>query len=439
VSDERALAWTHLLPHDVAYQPVGGPEWWQEALRARSCPGGKPVMVLWTSTTAAGFDPAAAAGLVAVNPPLQMVRALKAAGFARIRQFAVLPGIHDPRWFVPLASRRIAAAAFQLYTAFRPRARVQASAVRLVARIGLPIWQRDVLIVASRAPALVEELLASAVPGPSAAVAMSTGTPGPARKVTLASFDSAGRMLAIAKVGTTPLASQLLAQEAAFLRALAYREDLARHCPRLLAEQATSTERIIVQEALLGRRVGPALTSAHGALLAALASGPPQPATASSLLTSLPARLAGVPCQAAVRLHNWANQALQEAWLPRTVVHGDFAPWNLRYRHRTLVAFDWEYARCDGLPLLDELHHHLQVGLLLRGWTASQALAELGRPASPDRYGLEQKQSRALQVIYLLDMLARRHEEGYRPEDRLFRTYTEMLERLATRLEARAA
>lgn len=441
MSDDRAFAWTHLLPPGVAYQPVGGPEWWQEALRARSNPGGQPVPVLWGNAWPAGFDLTAVVGAVAVNPPAEVARALRSAGFRRLHRFAVLPGLRDARWFVPLNSQRIAAAAFQLYTPYRLPARAKLRAVRLAARLGIPGWQRDVIAVACRAPSPVEELLGSVASEHVAAMAVSTGTPGPARKMTLAGFDATGRMLAVAKVAISPLASRLLAQEASCLRALTQREDLAAHCPRLLAEAEVAGERIIVQEAVPGRPSGTALTPAHARLLAALASGPARPATSSTLITKLLVRLAalGEPGIPARHVQDWAIKELEGAMLPRTIVHGDFAPWNLRLKHGQIVAFDWEYAHCDGLPLLDETHHRLQTGFLLHGWGASRALAELARLEALGIYEMGPEHVRALQAIYLLDAFARRHEEGYPRDDRLLRSYAEMLERLAARLEASAA
>ena len=63
----------------------------------------------------------------------------------------------------------------------------------------------------------------------------------------------------------------------------------------------------------------------------------------------------------------------------RTIVHGDFAPWNLRERDGAISAFDWEYGQPSGLPLLDELHYRLQVGFLLENWSPDQAAEESAR------------------------------------------------------------
>ncbi|MER3439252.1 MAG: hypothetical protein C4346_17605, partial [Chloroflexota bacterium] len=210
---------------------------------------------------------------------------------------------------------------------------------------------------------------------------------------------------------------------------------------RLLAMRGVNGEHIVVQEAVPGRPVGTRLTAAHQRLLAALASGPARPAATSALLTELPCRLAALPDkEAPVRpVLSWATRVLQSTMLPRTILHGDFAPWNLRWWHGTLVAFDWEYARCDGVPLLDEVHHTVQVGFLLRGWTASQALAKLAQQARSGRHGLRPEEIEALQAIYLLDAFARRHEEGYPREDRLLKHYRDMLDRVAARPEVATA
>jgi hypothetical protein len=56
-----------------------------------------------------------------------------------------------------------------------------------------------------------------------------------------------------------------------------------------------------------------------------------------------------------------ASTALESALVPETVVHGDFAPWNLLLSRRGLYVFDWEYGELQGLPSWDEMYFRLQV------------------------------------------------------------------------------
>ncbi|MEJ2199906.1 MAG: phosphotransferase [Desulfuromonadaceae bacterium] len=51
--------------------------------------------------------------------------------------------------------------------------------------------------------------------------------------------------------------------------------------------------------------------------------------------------------------------------IPAVLVHGDFAPWNLKRQHNgEIAAFDWEDARIKGLPLHDLSHFFLIQGCL---------------------------------------------------------------------------
>ena len=107
-----------------------------------------------------------------------------------------------------------------------------------------------------------------------------------------------------------------------------------------------------VQTPLIGRP-GPArMSPAHMRFLAALGGGEPRDAAASTLLRSLPERMAEKRIGSLTQVATRAIEALRGAAFVPTVVHGDFAPFNLRMEGGVLRAFDWENAWLDGLPLL---------------------------------------------------------------------------------------
>ena len=96
-----------------------------------------------------------------------------------------------------------------------------------------------------------------------------------------------------------------------------------------------------------------------------------------------------------------------------TIVHGDFAPWNLRTHRGRISAFDWEYGELDGLPLMDEAHFTLQLGFQMQNWTPQQARDALRTIASSQPLGLQIEQIDAIHAIYLLDQIVRLLGEGY--------------------------
>jgi hypothetical protein len=102
--------------------------------------------------------------------------------------------------------------------------------------------------------------------------------------------------------------------------------------------------------------------------------------------------------------------------LPATAVHGDFVPWNLREHLGVIGAFDWEYAEIDGIPLIDQTHHLLAIGYLLKKWTPEHAYRRLEEVAAAAPLGLPSATVRALQLAYLLDYLLRLFDEGHGDE-----------------------
>ncbi len=124
-----------------------------------------------------------------------------------------------------------------------------------------------------------------------------------------------------------------------------------------------------------------------------------------------------------------AVQDLAEINLSPTLLHGDFAPWNLRLERDAISAFDWEYGVLDALPGLDELHHHWQTGFLLHGWSVTQADGFLRDWVSRPPASLVSGQAEALVKIYLLHGLVQRLETGHGDSDEMVGRYFEVLNR----------
>lgn len=441
MTDARALTWLHLLPARTAVTTVGGPSWFRELLADRRAGEAAPVLVAADRRPAElpGLEPFA--GLVAVNCDGLTERGLRAAGFTYVRDFAVLPSLADARWFVPLDSPAVSAAAFRLYSPFRPLARLKHLGVRTAARGGLPLWYRDRVLIAQRSLPPVERMLGTLLPDVPLRLALASGAPGPARKPTALVLDARGRALAVAKLATTALAQRLVQHEAEVLRALTARPDSARIAPQLLFAGEVDQAIVAVESVLPGRPAPRRLTADHRAFLAGLHTGRAKPAARTDIVTTLHRRTAALPSpRPDLRaLLDAAMPLLEELRLPETVVHGDFAPWNLRAHRGQVAAFDWEYAQLDGLPLLDELHHTLQVGLLLDHWTADRAYDHLLAIAAARPLGLRPDQVWALQTVYLFDVLLRRIEEGHTAGDLLSTRYEHLACRLSLLLHQEAA
>ena len=429
-----ALTWMHLLPAGVSYScDATVPGWFRDLLRPAAAPDGRPADVRvafggWSDDLLG----AAVDGIVAVNCRGLTETRLAAAGFRYVRCFAALPNITAARWFIPLDTPAVAAAAFGVYSPTRLSARAKRTAAQLAARVGLPVWYRDSVCIAQRQPPPLERHLAAGLATTEELrLSLSAGAPEPARnrKASAALLRLDGSIVGFAKLAGSPLATTLLQREAAVLAALATKPAMAGAVPRLLTAGEADGRYYLVQSPVAGRAAPAKLTDAHRVFLTNLQDGHARPAVETEFVRSLLPRLHALGGDAAdlVPALDRVVAALAGCSVPSTIVHGDFAPWNLRIRRGDgLAAFDWEYGRVDGLPAVDAAHHELQVGYNMHGWTPAEAARALDGHAA-DHLTLSPRHVAALQNAYLLDVLTRLAEEGYGPADRMVRWHRDLL------------
>jgi hypothetical protein len=368
---------------------------------------------------------------------------LSEAGFAYARRFAVLPSLASARWFVPLDAPALSSAALSLYTPTRFSARLKRWAARVIMHLRLPIWHRDSVWVASRQIPPLERAMIDLFPGTDVRLALSAGAPEPARnrKASVAVLAPDGKLLAFGKAAASGLARQIAAHEAGALRALAKLPGIGDAVPRLLFAGDVDGVFVTAQTPLAGRPTGPRLTPAVQRFLHGLQTSVIKPAAKTDLVRGLPDRIAALPAGGArvAEALDGLMPLLEELNVPVTVIHGDFAPWNLREHRGVVSAFDWEYAELDGLPLFDETHFRLQVGSHLHAWIPEQAHEELRRWAIDRPLSLRPEQVAALQAVYLIDNLTRLLAEGYGQDDEMVAWYLRLLGLTACRPKAVAA
>lgn len=340
----------------------------------------------------------------------------------RVCRYAVLPSRHKPRWFVPLESGAVSAAGLTLAAPTKPLARAASCAVRALARTGAPLWYRDEVVVAQPARSAIDGVLQELFPGRKTSLAITLGSPPPTRnrKVSFAVIDSSGEVLAYAKLpGTSAASHESVRAEAAALEQL---RPLRLPVPRLLwAGNIDGASYMTVSSPLRGKSAGMRLTAAHHALLARLLSTDKIKCAAQTAfairLRERAGLLDGDP--ASIRILDQILNSLGSLRVPATIVHGDFAPWNLRRcggggdGGGAIGAFDWEYATLDGLPLIDHTHHLLAVGYLVGRWSVDRALKCLRDHASERPLGYSAHAVRTLHGAYLIDYMLRLLSEGY--------------------------
>jgi hypothetical protein len=98
------------------------------------------------------------------------------------------------------------------------------------------------------------------------------------------------------------------------------------------------------------------------------------------------------------------------------VVHGDFAPWNVRLVRQSPQAaafvFDWEFGRESGLPLSDALHFIVQTDVLVQRRPPKEILRHINALMdAPDARayqraaGIEREDLIPLLLAYLIDAI----------------------------------
>ncbi len=205
--------------------------------------------------------------------------------------------------------------------------------------------------------------------GDVANVALFFGFPGPLQKLTVYCPGADGEPGIVAKVALQDSANDAIAQEAHWLGKLNRLQALKVFLPRLLAEGILPCgRRYISMLALPPGSSSSHFDTPHYAFLRVLAQQKPMLYLwrQSEAYQRLQRRLQAIspllqPSQQTLLLDalNEVDLQIGDRELPASMVHGDFAPWNLRICDGQLFVFDWEYAEACGNPLQDFLHFHL--------------------------------------------------------------------------------
>jgi len=303
---------------------------------------------------------------------------------ARSRSFVVLPRRDDPRLVVPLAHRHAAAAAV--------RATVHPSSfVRRVARVllsagfrtGLAPWVlRGRLAVPDDGMSLVAALEDTF--GSPLDVLMRVGPSRANRKPVLQLVRRDGTVLGYAKVGTTPLAAELVTTEARTLEVLAAHQLRDLEVPKLLHVTTYRGMPVVVQSALdSGRTVRP--RSGRELTTAMVEVSRLGGTSRGTWAGSVRRRQLGV---ATTAVHNQeaggeilrlVSRLDEVPGLQLTFGswHGDWNAGNFMVQGGRVLVWDWERFE-TGVPVgFDALHLALQTAVTVRGRAPAVAAASV--------------------------------------------------------------
>jgi hypothetical protein len=200
--------------------------------------------------------------------------------------------------------------------------------------------------------------------------AVRCGSPGPLRKLTIFCPAQIGEGTGeICKVAAQPSADDSISREVYWLRNLGKLPALAPFLPRLVRDGTLPCgRRFLTMSALAFGRLSSRFSAQHFQFLTILAArqSAMTPWSATEPSRRLANRINNVAELMEPPYRTFFADILREIdagigsrEIPVCLVHGDFAPWNLRVAGNHLLAFDWEYAESGGSPLQDYLHFHL--------------------------------------------------------------------------------
>lgn len=378
---------------------------------------------------------------IVMNPPKAAVTGLRASGYHEIDRYAVLPNRTNPRWLVPLHNRRVATAFLETYVPYRVSSLVLAYLARQAARAGALRWSKDSLVIATKGTSLITDEARSIFNRSDIVMGISLGTPGPSRKLAVVAMDARGTRLGIAKLGRHGPAAESLRVEAGMLRALSARPALVDRVPRLLHELELPGYSGLVQTVLEGSRTAGAFSERHAEFLMRLTGDCHRQIRIddTSQFAAAIKRAANAEGTGDVLAHESmeaVRRSIGHLEVPPTIVHGDFAPWNLRLRSGSIAAFDWEHGHACGVPGVDEIHFHLQTWMLLKRWSPDRSLSTLGRIALRHVDDWTDAAQRAnVERFAAVDMYLRRLAEGHASTDPATIWWRELVSRMNDRTE----
>lgn len=207
-------------------------------------------------------------------------------------------------------------------------------------------------------------------------------------KTTAQVMDEKGRILAYAKIATSPQAKRLLENEAVTLKKLGQLKLQTAHIPRLIYFGQIEQDTVLVQEAEYPLKPGPlSLSNQHISFLGEIFNKTTQRCKFEEgpLLWSLQRDIQASTASNGGerdRLLQIALEKIQQRFagqeIPLGLAHGDFAPWSTCLnKEEQLVVFDWETACNDAVPAMDFYDFIINREVLLRGKKGNEVLAML--------------------------------------------------------------
>ena len=281
-------------------------------------------------------------------------------------EYIILPSARRPRIFVDTRAWRWVTALVE------PTGRVKAAQWKILSLLGRAGLMGRAFPKVRIPPGHDTPVIGGLVNRPVQALPLLLGSEGPERKL-IAQVISDDEIAGYIKITDDSTGRWLLKNEADVLRKLSGKEGL--WGPSVLGYSELGDRTYLYVTPVSGRimRGGPA--DPHRDFLLALRG---------TQCVSLDETIIHERIERASRLNArlallWRHGRLISSGLRfwQAVVHGDFAPWNVRLMAGKLRALDWEYGTPEGIAGIDPVHFRINSMLLLERATPAVAAVEL--------------------------------------------------------------
>ncbi len=232
-------------------------------------------------------------------------------------------------------------------------------------------------------------------------LALSTGTPGPFRKITAMIMDSGGNVLGFAKIGETPLVIERIKNEAKILKLLVNSYKLlesrgqvigVRH-PECLYEGTVGKAYLMIQTPppFDGKSGGSKFNADYAEVLNVLIKNTmvKRKFIDSEFYKNLKVGIETYPLSyrdILIEGFQYLEELIGDKEIIFALSHGDFTPWNMVWSKdkKEVFIYDWESACFETPAGLDLIHFLYQTGFLLKKLRGDELLRYItGNPFLP--------------------------------------------------------
>lgn len=273
------------------------------------------------------------------------------------RGYLAYPSLAEPRWLLP-RNRRFSHLHVDLYTPQRPLGWIYKRLMQFGA-LAPRVWLDNSMLTE------LEAYLAAILKIPTVEIAISLGTPGRYRKVTLQVIAPGGEIAAYAKMAKAAPAVASLEAEFTNLVMVSRIEKLRASVPRLIGRGGWGGFKLLFLYPG-PRHAGPhKLGPGHLEFLSTLHAAFKRdvPFTESATWARLVMGVEKLAPELSARWQERCRAALAKLQaglcgtrVPHSFAHGDFAPWNIRSGAAGLFVFDWEAGCPSAVPFQDAFH-----------------------------------------------------------------------------------